>query len=349
MTPAPLSKVIRVVAKATSKDPVANREEIVDLINGTIDMLYRTESLVWLYFKSDGCAIAEAFNENCRTGPCTSFTGVVMPAQLQNIRELHTDGYKYEITAKRVGLDYPVGRDYQMGRAYPAGFDYPIGRGCELKAEHLPPRLLARDIPACNDSRVVTFRSDSDEDCGKLIGVRYYDLNNREQRIDIVLGPGRVSTGTSVGEFVEIVFPERCGWITVETDNGTELGRYHPSILTPVHEWFRLQGTCAGRKVHYYGLREPMPLVFDTDLVPFSDNTLWRLALKAYEHVDTLELTPGQQQGLNRIYASLAAVTAADQRNDNMNFNTLLMPESGRTMLSTGRAMMRGTKRYVRY
>jgi hypothetical protein len=49
MTPAPLSKVIRVVAKATSKDPVANRDEIVDLINGTLDMLYRTESLVWLY------------------------------------------------------------------------------------------------------------------------------------------------------------------------------------------------------------------------------------------------------------------------------------------------------------
>jgi len=342
MTPAPLSKVIRVVAKATSKDPVANRDEIVDLINGTLDMLYRTESLVWLYFKADGCAITETFTENCRNGAFTCFTGVVMPAQLQNIRELRADAYKYEITAKRVATDFALGRDYLTGS------DYPLVRGCELKAEHLPPRLLARDIPS-NDSRVVTFRSDSQEDCGKLIGVKYYDLNNREQRIDIVLGPGRVSTGTSVGEFVEIVFPERCGWITVETDNGTELGRYHPSILTPVHEWFRLQGTLPGRKIHYYGLREPMPLVFDTDLAPFSDNTLWRLALKAYEHVDTLELTAGQQQGLNRIYASLAAVTAADQRNDNMNFNTLLMPESGRTMLSTGRAMMRRTRRYVRY
>lgn len=330
MTPAPLSKVIRVVAKATSKDPVANRAEVVDLINATLDMLYRTESLVWLYFKADGCVVTEAFTENCRTGPCTSFTGAVMPAQLQNIRELHADGYKYEITAKRVDHGCPV------------------GRGCDLKAEHLPPRLLARDIPTCGDSRVVTFRSSSDEDCGKVVGVKYYDLNNREQRIDVVLGPARVSTETSVGEFVEIVFPERCGWIVVETDNGVELGRYHPSILTPVHEWFRLQGTCTGRKIHYYGLREPMPLVFDTDLVPFSDNTLWRLALKAYEHVDTLELTAGQQQGLNRIYASLAAVTAADQRNDNMNFNTLLLPESGRTMLSTGRAMMRGTRRYAR-
>ena len=330
MTPAPLSKVIRVVAKATSKDPVTDREQLVDLINGTLELLYRTESLVWLYFKDDGCVITENFTENCRNGPCTNFTGVVMPPQVHNVRELNTDGWQYEITQKRVNSG-----------------DYRQSQNCPRKAEELPPRLLAHDIPSCGDSRVVTFRSDRQEDCGKLIGVRYYDLNNREQRVDMVLGPNRVATESSVGEFVEIVFPERCGWITVETDNGVELGRYHPSILTPVHQWFRLQATCTGIKTHYYGLKEPMPLVFDTDLVPFSDVPLWRLALKAFEHVDSMELTGAQQQGLARVYASLAAVTAADQRNDNMNFNTLLFPESGKAMLSTGRAMSQGSRRHA--
>ena len=333
MTPAPLSKVLRIVSKVTGE---TDRSRLLDHINGTLEMLYRTEALMWLYFKEDGCRIMRVFTENCRnerTGP-TRFLGVVLPSGVKNIRELNTDGWQFEITEERVDA-----------HCWPSFSSPTPGRGCHPKAEHLPPRLLENDIPATDDSRVVTFRSTSKTDCGKCVGVRYVDLNNQEQREDIELGIGPVTTSVSVGEFLEIVFPERDGEIVVETADGAPLGKYHPSIMSPDHEWYRLSAGCDGMKVQFRGLKEPTPLVFDTDRVPFSDIPLWRLASKAYENIDTMELTATQNNGLARIYAQLAAVSAADIQSSSMNFNTRLFPETSKSALSTARMFSRGNGR----
>lgn len=324
MTPAPLSVVIKQVAELTHYNPVRNRESILKVINGIISMMFRTPALRYDYFKVEDCAVACKFDEGCITNRCSGFVGVVMPALVQNIREIRINDTMFEITESRV-----------MGPCHER-----LGRDCRPKAEHLTPRLLEYDIP-CTSQRQVSFRSDSDQDCGKAIGIRYVDMNGREERHDLVLSTAPVLTPTSVWKFLDIAFPERCGWITVETADGDSLGRYHPSIFTPRHEWFRLQRGCVGDNVSYRGLREPYPLLFDTDLVPFADPVIWRLAMPAFQNLDSMELTAGQSQALNRIYAQLSAVTTEDSAGKNLNFNKILLPESGRAMLATGRVMSR--------
>ncbi len=337
MTPAPLSKVIRVVATATNYNPERNRAQILELINGVMGMLYRTPAWRQNYCQAEQCTLVTTFTEYCRN-PCPAgFLAVVIPPGISNIREIRVNDIMYQITEERVSVGcrgiYPY--NSRNGR-------YPRSIACEPKAERLKPRLLERDIPNC-DNRVVSFRSDSDKDCGKSVGVRYINGNGDEVREDLILSTSPVSTSVSVIEFLEISFPERQGWMVVETAEGKPLGRYHPSIYSPVHEWFRLQSGCCGLKASFRGIQEPVPFLFDTDMVPFSDPPLWRAALKAYDHIDSMELDGAQNAGLARIYSFLNAVTTEDLSAKNMNFNTLLLPESGRQMLGTGRLFSRRT------
>ena len=321
MTPAPLSKVIQVVARATSFHPERNRAQIVERINGVMGMLYRIPAFRVNNCKVDDCALTRTFTEHCVGCAPRSFTGVVMPSGVHNITELRCNDVMFDLTPSRV----------------PGGCGG--GRHCPPRAERLTPRLLEADIP-CGDSRVVTFLStEIAADCDKPVGARYADMNGREAREDVVLGTSPSGTSTSVLAFLDISFPERRGWIEVGTQNGALLGRYHPSIYSPVHEWFRLEGVGCGVKIGYRGTREPMPVVFDSDMVPFSDDAHWRLAIKAYDNLDVMELEPNQINGLNRILQSLAAVNAEDLAAKNLNFTSTLMPETAKRMFSTGRAL----------
>lgn len=322
MNPAPLARVLKVVGVITGK---SIRADLVELINGVLEMLYRDESLLWNYFKTDGCRNVTTFQEPCQNRAPIAFKAVVMPANVINVRELRMDGVPFRITEERVD---PTCWAYSRAP-------------CDLPAEHLPPRLLEADVPLCNDSGQVTFRSDCTGDCGKLVGVRYLDRNNNEQREDIELSTARVGTSVSVTQFLEITFPEREGTITVETTDGFRLGSYHPSIFIPIHEWFRLTLGCSGSVMQYRGLSTLAPVVFDTDPVPFSDSYLWRLAIKAYENVDSMELTAGQNNGLARIYNQLAKVGVADLASENTNFNTVIPSNLCKSTMGTARILSR--------
>lgn len=326
MTPAPLSKVIQVVAQATSYHPERNRIQIVERINGVMGMLYRIPAFRQNNCRVEDCTLTRTFTEHCVGCAPRTFVGVVMPAGVTNITELRCNDVLFELTNSRV----------------PGGCGPSRGWNCPPRAERLTPRLLEADIPECRDSRVLTFLStEIAADCGKPVGARYADMNGREVREDVVLGTSPAGTSTSVLGLLELSFPERSGWIQVETQDGAGLGRYHPSIYSPVHEWFRLEGVGCGVKIGYRGTREPMPVVFDTDMVPFSDAAHWRLAIKAYDNIDSMELESNQIAALNRIMQSLAAVNEADLSAKNLNFNTTLLPETSKRMLSTGRALRR--------
>lgn len=324
MIPGPVSKVIATVGRLTGEP---DRVRSLATINGILQFLYRDENLLWLYFKAQGCRPVDSFEEQCRNCVNTwnpkTFHGVVMPAGVHNIRELRRDGFDIEITEERVE------RNCNQWEFRP-------------RAEHMPPRLLEKD--PCG-SRLVYFQSDCQEDCGKLIGVEYLDMNATPQREDVVLGTAPSGMSLSVGAFMNITFPERRGYIKVTTAEGQELGHYHPSILVPTHEWFRLSTACNGQLINYRGLKEPHELVNDTDMVPFSDEPLWKLALKAYQFMDAMDLTPGQTNALARIFAQLASVNVADLKADNMNFNLTLFPETSRSALATGRRFSSGRYR----
>ena len=143
----------------------------------------------------------------------------------------------------------------------------------------------------------------------------------------------------SVNQFLEITFPERVGFITVTTDNGFPMGKYHPSTLIPIHEWFRLGVGCVGQKVTYRGLKELTPVVFDTDPVPFTDDYLWQLALKALEHSTSMELTRAQDVGLTRVFSLLARAGESDLASTNDNNTQVVIAKAAKSMLSTSRVL----------
>lgn len=322
---APLSKVLKTVASITGYDAVLNRGTLVEKINGVLSMLYRNEDTRLNYFQVEDCTLACFNTEHCQNEGLKHFLGVVIPAGVRNIHELRVNDTMLEITAKRVPI-----------RCAPRY----VARGCPPAAEHLRPRLLEKDIPACG-SRRVAFSSTSKQDEGCLVGVRYADLNGSEVREDIVLSPSPMSTSTSVAAFLEITFPERCGFIIVSSEEGDILGKYHPSIYEPVHEWFRLATGCAGMKVGYRALREPYPVVFDTDKVPFSDIVLWRMAIQCYNNLDSMELTNSQASQLNRLWVQLAEVSNQDLNSKNLNFTHRLMPDTSEAVMATGRYFSR--------
>jgi hypothetical protein len=153
----------------------------------------------------------------------------------------------------------------------------------------------------------------------------------------------------SVQEFLEITFPERSGFITVETAQGFFLGKYHPDILIPRHEFFRLQVGCSGRKATYRGLHDFREVRFDTDMVPFSDSYRWKQVLKAYEMSDASELSAGQERALARVWQQLAATGVADMSSDNNNFNPVVISSSAKSMLSVSKHLTRKSYGWRRY
>ncbi len=169
------------------------------------------------------------------------------------------------------------------------------------------------------------------------------DMNDREQREDIILGPGVTTTSMSVRKFLEITFPQRKGWITVRTAQGAFLGRYHPAVYIPQHEWFRMQAGSPGMVVNYRAIREPLGLVFDSDMVPFSDDTLWRMAIKLHQNIDATELNGAQVNALNRMAGMVSAVSREDISAKHANYSSVLMPETAKNMLATGRLFSRRT------
>lgn len=315
---------MKVMAQVTHFNVDRNRPQLLDTINGVISMLFRTPALRNLYFNVSECTTISQYHEKCNSR-YMDFMALVLPPNVSNVREIRVNNMFYEITDKRVpGVcqwKLVPGRNYDV---------------CRPLAERLPKRLLEKDFPACG-SRIVTFRSDSDDDCGKMVGVRYLNLNGDEVREDIALDVTARSTTQSVLEFLNITFPDRRGWMVVETAEGDFLGKYHPSIFVPSHNWFRLEIGCPGLKAEYRGITEPLTYVFDTDFVPFSDKVLWRLAYKAYEHLDSMELEPGQVNALARIYSQLSAVSDQEVSANLTNFNTRMLPEAGKALLSTGR------------
>lgn len=330
MTPAPLSMVLEEVARLMNKALPRDRAEVLSKINGARQLLWRNEAFRLSYFKARGCARAEHFQRYCRNcSPLPSGSvGVVLPPHVMNPTELMADFVSFNITSGQI---IPVCWPWSQWRSM---------RGDERpRAERMPPRLLERDIPSvCGDSRRVSFRSDADCDCGRPVGVRYTDLNGREKREDLILSTTPVLTSVSVGEFLEITFPQRSGWIVVETEDGHPLGRYHPSIYVPQHEWFQLEILCPNVNIQWRAQKEPTRLVFDTDMVEFSDGPMWELALKVLEYQPRTNLTSTEQSNMARIYEALGRVSDADMDAKKKNFVTAAVPASSQASLATARA-----------
>src|SRR6187431_464447 len=324
-----VSRVLKMVATLKGGRLPQDRQRLLGQINSVRQMLWNNEAFREGACRNDGCAIVECFREACRNCSCKPiiYTGIVLPPGVTNITELLRDGQEVEIQYGRLDPDGCCNKCYNC-----------------LTAELLPQRLLERDTPWDSNGRIV-FHCDDPADTGLPVGVRYVDFAGREHRQDLELSESGVVTEVSVLQFLEITFPERCGWIRVRTEEGHPLGRYHPSIFVPKHTHFRIIGSNPGEAFMWKGLQEPYDLVFDSDPVEFSDLPKWKICLALEELLSQVEMTSGQRSGEANLTAKLAAFFASDLSAQNKTFSGRLMPRSRAAMFGAG-MLFSGTRRF---
>ena len=327
MQKAQVSKILQMVAEKDSLQLPRDRKKALRRVNAVREMLWHNEAFREGASRTDGCSLVEMFRENCRNCSCKPvyYTGIVLPPLVENLTEMLKDGQPVEI---------------QFGRIDPQGCN--TGCGSCLIAEELPKRLLERDIPFdLKTSTRVVFRIESPEDTGCLAGIRYVDFQGNEQREDLELHPDGVVTQYSVLQFLEITLPTRCGWISVMTEDGYKLGRYHPSISDPSHSHYRVNGTRPGDAMMWKGMQEPYHLVFDSDPVEFSDGIKWRLALALEEMISKTTMTAEERNGEANLTDKLRGFFASDLSAKIKTYNGKMQPRLSRSSLGTAALMSR--------
>lgn len=325
MQKAQVSKILQMVVELDSLELPRDRQKALKRINSVREMLWHNEAFREGASRTEKCSRVELFREACRNCSCKpdEYTGITLPPMVENLTEMLKDGRPVEI---------------QFGRIDPEG----CGGGCRpcLIAEELPKRLLERDIPLVSNARVV-FRIESPEDAGLFAGVRYTDFDGYERREDLELHPDATVTEHSVLQFLEITLPTRCGWISVMTEDGYKLGRYHPSISDPSHSHYRVNGTSVGDALMWKGLQEPYDLVFDTDPVEFSDGIKWRSALALEEIFSKTTMSAEEREGERSLTEKLRAFFASDLSARNKTFNGKMQPRLRGSAMATAALMSR--------
>lgn len=289
MQPTTLARARRILAEHTGKSLVGDRRWLDNQINTIRRVEWKNEAARFLKFKADGCVCAECYEDIC--SPCgRSFVGITLPQNVVGLHYLEAKGKRIDMTNERLGSN---------GCCSPCG--------C-LRAETLIARApLEHDLPA-GYKGVIVFKGMDASDKGKRIGVEYVMRGTGEvRREDIALELSGKETKYSPLRFNMITFPERCGWIDVQTADGFSLGSYHPSITAPAHYRVRLSGVSKGDVVKWEGFKEPHDVMFDSDRVEWDDPLDWinmHIWLELHKKVAK---SPAEQQ----TYVATAAVARA--------------------------------------
>jgi len=293
MQPTSLAQAIKFAAR---QYPGESRDDLVRRINMVRAVMWKSPEKRELVFRTDGQEQVEQYvdfaNWSCRR----LFTGITLPVHVTVAEYL-------QIHERRVPIDGEVKKNL------PAGYN---GDHHRPNAARLAVKVaLKRDIPVNNLGPVV-FRCEDANDNGKRMGCEYIVAGGAIVREDILLSSSGPETTQVPVEFLKITFPQRCGFIRVFTDNGIELGSYHPSILSPGHIRIHINGACCGQLVHWIGLREPTDVVFDTDQVEMASEFDW---INAFTWTD-LHLKQTKTQEEMMTYQSVAAFDAASMASD---------------------------------
>lgn len=289
MQPTTLERARRILAEHTGKSMVGDRRWLDNQVNAIRRAEWKNEASRFLKFKDDGCVCAECYEDIC--SPCgRSFVGITLPQNVVGLHYLEARGRRIDMTSVRLG---------STGCCSPCG--------C-LKAEILINKApLLRQIPP-GYKGVIVFKGKDANDKGKRIGVEYVVRGSSSiRREDVTLSLSGTETAYSPSRFTMITFPERCGWIDVQTQEGYSLGSYHPSITAPSHLRVRISGISKGDHVNWEGFREPHDVIFDSDRVEWDDPLDWvNLHIWLELHTKTTK-SPSEQQ----TYLATAAVARA--------------------------------------
>lgn len=289
MQPTSAINVARMLADRLGKSLVADHDWLFQQINDIRRAEWKNEAARLLKFKADGCVCAECFADPCAT--CSrSYVGITLPQNVTSLRYLEANGRRIDMTNERLG----------------SGGCCTSGCGT-LKAETLVRRSpLEHDIPKGYKGLLV-FKVGHANDKGKRIGIEYVRRDGVIQREDLAADLTAVTTKWSPAQVNMLTFPERCSWLTIQTEEGYTLGTYHPSITAPAHYRLRLEGIRAGQVVRWEGLKEPHDVIFDTDLVEWDNAIEWH---NLYQWL-TLHFKINKNAAEQNAYVAAASLAAA--------------------------------------
>lgn len=251
-----LEEAITWIASESGKHPERDRSSIVDSINDARRLFYTVYQRIRLDFYIEGCVAVQKFCEPCSNCPTPeTYLGITLPADVEQVEALWTGCAAVPLYDKWVEYRTYLGSNSCLTKGIDKGGDFPI----------------QSDIP-CGRCSKLKFTAIDKADCGKIITVRYRDVNNEERTDHITLALDGLCTESSAQRVARpggIVLPVGLvgGVIVQDADTGKALGRLSPKITVPTFRRLKLTGVSEGDIVAFRATRKFTELHWNWDVV----------------------------------------------------------------------------------
>jgi hypothetical protein len=294
MQPTSVAKAVEYAGRAF---PGESREKLLRRINMVRQVMWLSPDKREMVFRDEGQERVQNNYDFANYGYRSCFTSITLPATVRVAEFI-------EINGRRIPIDSAEPRNTPAG-IYMSGKHRPTA---SLKAVSVP---LQNDIPRYNRGPVV-IQAVNASDNGKRAGIEYVTADGGIVREDILISASGPETTQVPVQVLKLTLPQRDGFIKVLTADGFELGHYHPSIIAPKHIRVHINGACCNQIVHWIGLREPIDVIFDSDVVEMSSEFSWQTA---FTWID-LHLKTTRSKEESQAYAAIASFDAAASASD---------------------------------
>lgn len=283
-----------IISEFTGKSVKLDRQWLLGQVNEIRRAAWKQEATRQLYFRHADCECVECHYDDC-VRCCGQFSAITLPQNVTNIQFLAINNIRIDV------VNTPWVNGWCCSSCGCLKAQIEVNR--QPLKRPLPPRYLGR----------LRIQAVSSADKGGLVGVKYVNRLGQIKREDIALNlqPGAM-TSDSPSKVLELTFPERCGYIQVMTEDGYELGSYHPAIHSPSHLRIRLQGVRPGDLIQWEGFVEPHDLYFDTDQVEWSNPLDWK---NQWQFLD-LHFKTGKSPAERYAYEATANLAAAGAQSE---------------------------------
>lgn len=261
------------LAAETGKDVTRNREELLTVLNDARALLYTIYQRVRLDFYIEGCVAVQEFCQpclSCSDTPAT-YLGISLPAEIEQVETLFAGTCPVPLYDKWVEYRTYIRGSGGCLKGIDMGGDYPI----------------QGDID-CGKCAKLKFTAIAQEDCGKIITVRYRDNGYEERQEHIKLAMEGLcieAQASSLARPGGIVLPTgmKGGVIVQNAVDGRCLGRLSPRLTVPSFRRMKLTGICAGSHVAFRATRKFTEVFWDWEVIELGGEGKLAL-LEAYRY-----------------------------------------------------------------
>lgn len=244
-----------VMAPHLGLDWEINRQEVVNGINNGRNHVYNKYSTKKLFDSSFHCFVPQPFPEECvsRTLVKNCYWGATLPPDMSGVVKAFHCGHPLKIRSR-----------------WRESFTGKIQCGRELSVIS-----LGRNFPTERELRQpsrIRFYAESVCDSGKVVYVEARMFGDTIRTLKFPLeGDGWVASHDAVCEILSVALPAgRSGYVTLATEDGTELSVYSPWEIVPSYPRIKFLTGCEGN-VFVQGTKRFVPVYFDHDVVEVGD------------------------------------------------------------------------------